>query len=399
MPVRFRLLESQSQTRGVDYPAQTHIRAIAFGSATRPGSRSVWARIDTARGWVYLNPVVVRGCPLGSIAERPGDVSDTTNAEPGVPSRPAAHASVPACVPGATQACLCVGGASGVQSCALSGLGYEACVCAPAPRATRGNAPGPVVASTPPSSADMNRARPTTVDFPPLVGEQPDSDSSRAVALPLPTTLRCTAPEHESAGHCCGEGEVWSPSAATCVCVNPYVCESLPALAQVAQEPRAPSPAPTLTPAPVAGWVNTPHRTSVAVPVAQSDMHSPLDPTSDQDGPGAGPWVIAGIGALSFGAAGVFGGVLRANALNDRAASCHAATMSCDPSAADAQSRVESATLMTNVALVVGGVAVAGGALWWLLGQPLPRSSRRMTWTWGIEPTVGGSFLRVGGNL
>lgn len=116
------------------------------------------------------------------------------------------------------------------------------------------------------------------------------------------------------------------------------------------------------------------------------------------EGPGVGPWLTAGTGLLSLGAAGVFYGVLRAGALRDRAVACPPATMICDPSAGDAQSRAESATLMTNVALGIGVLGVAVGALWYFLGQP-PDATPRTAWRWGIEPIGGGTMVRVGGSL
>ena len=117
------------------------------------------------------------------------------------------------------------------------------------------------------------------------------------------------------------------------------------------------------------------------------------------EGPGVGPWLVAGTGLLSLGAAGVFYGVLRAGALRDRAAACHASTLTCDPAALDAQSRAESATLMTNVTLGIGVVGVAIGALWYFLGQSPAAAPQRTSWIWGIEPVGGGTMVQVGRSL
>jgi len=147
MPQAFRLLERQAlASGGPEYPAQTHVRAIIYGTATQGGRRAVRVQIDTAEGWVFLWPAQLRRCPPDSIAQRAGDVAPTAPERPAdiavAPSRPTA----PACVPGSTQACLCLGGSSGVQSCAASGTAYEACSCAPPP--------APVAAPTvPPPSA------------------------------------------------------------------------------------------------------------------------------------------------------------------------------------------------------------------------------------------------------
>lgn len=158
MPTAFRLRGSQAATAdGVPYPARTRIRAIAFGSSAQGPNRAVWARVDTAMGWVNISPVLVRGCPRGAIADRPGDVAATDDAAPS-PSSPPAAPPEPArvCVPGSTQACLCVSGGSGVQSCAPSGAGYEACACAPPPvreAAPESNAPPPAPPPTPAAPA------------------------------------------------------------------------------------------------------------------------------------------------------------------------------------------------------------------------------------------------------
>lgn len=135
MPNAFRLLERQAPgAAGIPYPAQTHIRVIAYGSVSQGTNRPIRARIDTAEGWIFVNPILLRGCPEGSIAQRPGDVAPTAPATQERPHEaPSPPTPAPACVPGSTQACLCVSGGSGVQSCASSGTGYEACVCAPPP--------------------------------------------------------------------------------------------------------------------------------------------------------------------------------------------------------------------------------------------------------------------------
>ncbi len=155
MPVPFRLLERQAVgSPGISYPRNTTLRAITFGSARQGPNRVVRARIDTAEGWVFLSPMLVRACPPGSIAERAGDVvrpsSQPAEPQPTPPTPPVARA----CTPGATQACLCVGGGSGVQSCAASGAGFDACACvqpaaSPPPRALVQETQAPAEAPTP----------------------------------------------------------------------------------------------------------------------------------------------------------------------------------------------------------------------------------------------------------
>ena len=104
VPVSFRLRETQSPTaNGQDFPAQTRVRIVAYGTTRQGGIRPVWARVDTAAGWLYVNPVLYRGCPAGSIAERPGDVVETPTAPPPTPSEapppPVPPVTVPAPVP------------------------------------------------------------------------------------------------------------------------------------------------------------------------------------------------------------------------------------------------------------------------------------------------------------
>lgn len=113
---------------------------------------------------------------------------------------------------------------------------------------------------------------------------------------------------------------------------------------------------------------------------------------------GAGPWVVAGVGAASLGAAAVFG-LLRGAALDDRAARCDTARRVCDPSAQEAQSRAETMSALVNVTVTVGAVALAGGAVWWLLGRSRPESARRSTWNLHLAPYGEGMFVGVGGVL
>ncbi len=122
-------------------------------------------------------------------------------------------------------------------------------------------------------------------------------------------------------------------------------------------------------------------------------------PPVESRGAGIGPWILAGGGALALGAAAVFYGVMRAGALNDRAAACHSSTMSCDSAANDAQSRAVTATLLTNVSLGVGAAAIVGGALWYVLGRGSDTRPERSAWTWDVGPIAGGAALQVAGTL
>ena len=146
MPTAFRLLARQAPASGgPEYPAQTRVRAITYGTGMHGGRRAVRVQIDTAEGWVYLWPNQLLRCPPDSIAQRPGDIDPNAQDRPNeAPPPPTTRPSTPACVPGSTQACLCVGGGSGVQSCTASGDAFESCSCvAPEPARTPPPDPGP----------------------------------------------------------------------------------------------------------------------------------------------------------------------------------------------------------------------------------------------------------------
>lgn len=209
MPMAFRLLERQAVgSPGISYPRNTTIRAITFGSARQGANRVVRARIDTAEGWVFLSPMLVRACPPGSIAERAGDVVRPSPL-PTEPQRPAAPAPEPqvvrVCTPGATQACLCVGGGSGVQSCVPSGAGYDACVC------VQPTAPPPAHALVPTPPAAPEAPTPTP---PPAVPTVPPTNALRrllAGALNASLALQVRQLTHPSGG-----GGSLGPHAVTC---------------------------------------------------------------------------------------------------------------------------------------------------------------------------------------
>mgnify|MGYP003597250356 CR=1 FL=1 len=165
VPTPFRLRATQAlASSGQDFPARTHVHVIAYGTQpAQNGNRPVWARVDTAAGWLYVSTVLLRGCPQGSIAARPGDV--TPNLAPVAPPPTIAPTPAPAtlppapvpppqptraCVPGSTQTCHCVGGTTGVQACAASGMAYEPCACAaPTPPPAAAPIPPPAPSAPP----------------------------------------------------------------------------------------------------------------------------------------------------------------------------------------------------------------------------------------------------------
>lgn len=95
VPTGFRLREAQALTAGgVDFPAQTRVHVIAYGTVRQNGIRPVYAEVGTARGWLYINAVLYRGCPPGSIAARPGDVVQAPASPPAPPTAPPSRGPV-----------------------------------------------------------------------------------------------------------------------------------------------------------------------------------------------------------------------------------------------------------------------------------------------------------------
>ncbi|MBI5512486.1 MAG: hypothetical protein HY909_01885 [Deltaproteobacteria bacterium] len=163
----------------------------------------------------------------------------------------------------------------------------------------------------------------------------------------------------------------------------------------------APPPAPPTTTAPLRAPTTTaapPLRASTAPATAPRPVLSPR-------GPGAGPWVVAGVGVASFGLAGVFfglrGGAVqeRDRALAETAPRCDEDAARCDyTSATEADARARTWNALTNVALGVGASAVVGGVVWWLLakrrGEP-----RTPTVGWSLSPGPGSLTVSFGGAL
>lgn len=111
------------------------------------------------------------------------------------------------------------------------------------------------------------------------------------------------------------------------------------------------------------------------------------------DAPGAGPWVVAGAGVVLVALGGVFW-ALREGAVGN--CEVEADAIAC-PTAADA-SRAEGAAgmgLSANVSIGVGVAAIAGGALWLVLG----RSREQGVTTVSVSPVVSGGLMSVGGRF
>jgi serine/threonine-protein kinase len=124
--------------------------------------------------------------------------------------------------------------------------------------------------------------------------------------------------------------------------------------------------------------------------LATRPARSPAEPA--RAGVGVGPWVVAGVGVAAFVGAGVLWAI-HDGAMSDRDAACDAD--GCDPSSVDADARMRTLTTATNVAIGVGGAAVAGGVVWFLVGRTGGPEGERARMTAWVVPTSSG--VAVGG--
>jgi hypothetical protein len=83
-------------------------------------------------------------------------------------------------------------------------------------------------------------------------------------------------------------------------------------------------------------------------------------------GAGVGPWITAGAGALTLGAAGVVYG-LALSARDDRDTAANGAQY--DPIAETYNQRYRDLLVVTNVLIGVGAAALAGGVTWWIIAR------------------------------
>ncbi len=109
-------------------------------------------------------------------------------------------------------------------------------------------------------------------------------------------------------------------------------------------------------------------------------------------GPGAGPWVVVGLGAAGV-AAGVALFVLSNGAQSRRDDACGSA--GCQESARADDESYRSLLYGADVAFGIGGAAVAGGLIWWLAA---PRGRSAQT-TAAIVPSRDGVTVQIGGSL
>ena len=141
--------------------------------------------------------------------------------------------------------------------------------------------------------------------------------------------------------------------------------------------------------------------------VVASASPAPLEvrdaPAPRASGPGAGPWVVMGVGALGVISFGVFG-ALQLGAVGDRDMHCGGTLAMC-ATASDAnyqlavsdQSRAQTYTIVADVSLGVGIVALAGGLIWRLVGGG--GASREQHAAVQVQPIVGLREFGVGGRF
>ncbi len=118
-----------------------------------------------------------------------------------------------------------------------------------------------------------------------------------------------------------------------------------------------------------------PPRAQTAPPPALVSPPSPPPPRPASIG--AGPWALAGIGALGLAVGGALG-ALALDAQSGRDAAC-AAAWRCDAGEAlrlDARYRDEA--LGANVAFGVGAAALVGAAAWWVVARVTRRPAARV---------------------
>jgi len=125
------------------------------------------------------------------------------------------------------------------------------------------------------------------------------------------------------------------------------VAEGALAEADIALTPETPAPPPTPALPPP-----TPAPPRIAPSVTRSQP--------------AGPWVVAGFGVAGFALAGVFYGIAT-SARTERDAAC--VTAGCADIAQAHDARYADMLTATNVALGVGGAAVAGAVAWFLVAR------------------------------
>ncbi|MFO0608216.1 MAG: hypothetical protein U0324_33935 [Polyangiales bacterium] len=122
---------------------------------------------------------------------------------------------------------------------------------------------------------------------------------------------------------------------------------------------------------------------------------TPPTPPAPQGRSLVGPIALGAGGVVALGLSGVFF-ALREGAVSDRDAQCSAA--GCRPAALDLDDTARTYNTLTNVSLAVGGAAVAGAVVWFLVGgRGAAERSARVSGA--LTPTRGGAFVSLSGSL
>jgi hypothetical protein len=119
----------------------------------------------------------------------------------------------------------------------------------------------------------------------------------------------------------------------------------------------------------------------------------PADPSPR--GPGVGPVVVAGTGAVGLILGGVFY-ALASSAQSDRDADC---VNGCSPASQDHNRRYGDLLVATNVAIGIGAAALAGGVTWFLIERLTHREARPTALRWDFSPSARGLTFGVGGRF
>lgn len=122
---------------------------------------------------------------------------------------------------------------------------------------------------------------------------------------------------------------------------------------------------------------------------------TPPPPPPPQGRSLVGPIALGAGGVVALGLSGVFF-ALREGAVSDRDAQCSAA--GCRPAALDLDDTARTYNTLTNVSLAVGGAAVAGAVVWFLVGGR-GTSERPARVSGALTPTRGGAFVSLSGAL
>lgn len=113
---------------------------------------------------------------------------------------------------------------------------------------------------------------------------------------------------------------------------------------------------------------------------APTPLVPPRPPPPPPAGIGAGPWVVAGVGALSLAVGGVLG-ALSLDARAERDAACSAAWRCDVGEALRLDARYRDQALGANVAFGVGAAALVGAAAWWVVARVTRRPAARVALT------------------